>query len=532
MTAIYLDQPMTELVQIIAETCEHLTELDEYQATNKLEQGVLTLLKSELPFEQLCQSAQVADYLLPLLRYSNDILILNLVPPRNLVWHPIDIYPDWAVILNYNIKYGGNFLSIVTRDLVVIDCDQTNLVDIKQRIEEKYPSDCFYVHQTSRKSYHLILLSRTLPYFSKESIQMKYDLECDPQYSQFSLYRGNSIRLISKIDSDSYDYPLVGCYGSMSIDDRAWRLYQLVLGEVAQYGQYHIGSFENDEKFKRMLSDRWNACQTRLKSMFYLTQIKGTIPRCFDANGLSWPWETSAFTIPEPTVPTKSNSNGNSQSSSMKDLKKYLKRKFCYLCQDAQNQELIDLSIRSMQFPWPESHPVAPGEIYSNSEYSVGVDLTQNYYFQVFRRFFYVDLDDKSRLKIVYEFARYHPTYLFWVLPTNKGYHGFLMSQYLDHGDPQSSELLSRLGCDNLFRYNCRRKGYSLRLNRKTESEKIPTWRDIQIIGQGIALPPLVKLFQLHLSLLAKYSTYPLILAPKSNASEILNAQVTGEENS
>lgn len=374
----------------------------EYNTGNEiLEDICLKMVETGEPFEKLLKSRQLCNLIFRSLKFSDDILVRNLVMPRYLIWAPVSIGPRYLLIINHRPKSDNYILSFMTRELLVIDADGTPLERLAQIAIEKYPNDRFYIHKTNsdKDNYHIICVSRPILHNSQEAIEMRYYFNCDAAYSQISLYRGYAVRLISKKPGQEFTYPYIMTIGHGQVDQTMDNLYQQILQLVQEFGNYHVNSFKENLNFRLKLYNMWKQCQNNYNHSFYFKQLKGVAPAELmqaqtqeQNNDVEFQIFSSQYGHPQTTI----------------DIVKYLQRKFCYSCRDDKSFELVDASIRSIQFPWPE---VNNNTLLSNSEYTIAVDITLNYYFQVFKRFFYVDIDDKGRLRIIYEFARLNPGY-------------------------------------------------------------------------------------------------------------------------
>jgi hypothetical protein len=159
----------------------------------------------------------------------------------------------------------------------------------------------------------------------------------------------------------------------------------------------------------------------------------------------------------------------------------------------------------------------------STEDYAVGVHVQESCYFISYRDLFFVDIDHKSRLQIIFQYVRYHPEATFRIVKTNKGYHAFLTSYPIPY--EECMPLSQRLCADHCHLLSVRHRGYSVRVNKKFQRE-LP-YREVSKAGTAPECPRLYNLYLKHLSLYKKNSEWlcPLYLKQTNIALDILEKE-------
>ena len=476
---------------------------------NQLSNGVISYLinNSTLTEDQINKFSQLKgkELIKKLLSYSTNPLFKNLTKTININRAPIVITPQYQIYLNFNKKYMNYFLSIIFRDLFVIDIDNKSLEEIEQSIRDICPAELFAIHETSNGKYHLIMLSNPIVHNELIAMKLRFSLGCDIDYAYITQQYGSSVRLISKTTGERYRYKHIKNVGNGNINQHCNDLYQVLLEQIDKYGCYSVEDFSNNSQFRLMLYDEWLTTIKKFSNNIGLVQIFESYPAFLvgENNNVIYRNVHNNYLIP--------NDDRNYEISL------FLNRKFQRECESDYYFDLMDEAIRSSSFYWI---------IKSNSQYAIGVDNPVNFHFIVFKQFLMVDYDHQSRIKILYEFCRLNPKYKFRVCQTRKGWHAFLTSHKMPYNDSESINLLKRLGCDPLYIQSVAKKGYSVRLNRKTDNEKIHT--DFKIVGTGVEIDQLVKYYELIQTLIKRYHNTSLINLAHINACQIFKEYYRG----
>jgi hypothetical protein len=438
-----------------------------------------------------------------LMKYSTDPIIKNLTIQRYLNYAPVTDHPDHYLTLNYNAKYDAHFLTLRFRDLLIVDLDDSNPEKIADQIHKHFPGELFALHQTGHNNFHLVLLSKTINHFELEAIRMRLQLGCDTDYGHISLYYGSTVRIVSKEADRPFDYQFVRWIGSGRANRRAQGLYRTLLEHIQAFGGHSIYSFRNDAHFRRTLYDLWRAT---------IREKNGTL-------GLVQTFESAPCFLVENGGDVEYRPVSNDYLFPKRDILRFLKNKHSPYCHQDYTEELMDEAVRSSSFYWM---------LESGDDYAIGTDIPSNFWFIVYRNLLVVDYDHPSRIKILHEYCRLHPGSKFRVLPTPKGWHCFLTSHLMGFGEPRSRQLLERLSSDPLYIRCAVKKGYSVRLNKKTPEERCPTFHDSFTVGSGRELPRQLLLFRLFLAMANRCRGERPAGANQKNAFAILEERAKG----
>ena len=367
-------------------------------------------------------------------------------------------------------KWGGYILCCVVWDLMIIDIDSKDIDTIHQNIDRYYPNDLFYISETTR-GYHLYLMNRKMNHASTKSIWMRMRLNCDPAHATNSLYTGASIRITRKLtDTTEYASTPSHHYGNISatVDPDCLRLYQIIQNYIKTKG--------------------WNSYPDSVP----LELLEGKEAEEGDGFDVQHIVTTAPLKIVNkeilPTAPFKE------RSEYFDELIKTTWSKFIkWRVLRPENLALILLA----------SHEsICNNNLYriyeSTHDYCIGVHLQESCVFISYRNLLVVDYDHPSRLQILYSYVRYHPDATFRVYKTNKGYHAFLTSYRIDHHSIQTIDLLQRLGTDPMHLISAYHRGYSVRLNLKSKTDK--GYQYLRKIGNAPENQELLTLVDLHIS--------------------------------
>ena len=405
-----------------------------------------------------------------LMSRSKHAQIRNFFRPAGEIYAPIMYTADYFIKLVQKNGWGGHIVTLTTWDLMIIDIDLNFLLDdIVEHLDYHYPDDKFHIHRTN-KGWHIYLLSRPVRHSTKEAINMRITCGCDPAHGTNSLYTGNSIRLTLKTD-DKLDKASVytGMCGKGEYNVRLKKVYDDIVRNIDKFSGYTTQTLMMDASFLAGLSQAFNDIPEDMGKL----QILATSPAriltdgTFDIN--------PSFITRNPVI----NMLYSKFLSSRKIKMEY--------------KGLLEFKIREV---------IGYNNFYrifeSTPDYAFGVHTQDSLYFIVYRNLFMIDYDHKNRLKIVAEFCRYHPEYLFRCVKTPAGYHLFLTSHRIEYDHPNALELLTRLGSDNFHAITVKYRGYSVRVNQKHRYEK-PYKESIVTYGKGTEDPELYALYKIHL---------------------------------
>ena len=366
----------------------------------------------------------------------------NTVRPPGEIYAPVYYNRDYMIKLVEKNGWGGYILALVVWDLLVIDIDVEETPDVEEdhlsyiqsNIEQYYPNDLFYINRTAR-GYHVYLVSRTVSHASKAAIYMRIKLNSDPAHGTNSLYTGSSLRLTSKGKGDNN--PLVSEYltsiGNGQPDPKAVELYETVQGYIRRWSRYGV-----DVALQLLpeLQQMWDS----IPYNFGKHHIIASAPLLLDRG-------STVLTIKTPLY------GDQIWSAFMKSRKIRL-----------QHQDILLLQAH---------HQICMNNLYrifeATEDYAIGVHVQESCYFISYRDLFFVDIDHRDRLKIVYQYVRYHPEATFRIVKTKKGYHAFLTSYPIPF--EQCMPLSMRLCADHCHLLSVRLRGYSVRVNQKYKDD-------------------------------------------------------------
>jgi hypothetical protein len=409
--------------------------------------------------------------------------IRNTQRPPGEIYAPVLYNKDYIIKLVSKPKWGGYILALTVWDLVIIDIDsdagddEDPLIYIRKNIEKFYPDELFYINRTNR-GYHVYLVSKTLKYSSRAAIYMRIRLNGDPAHGANSLYNGHSVRL-SRKSTDKTEIPSQFCEscGKGSLDPQAYRLYNEIQGYISKFG-CHEPDIVSNKSLMHELYEMW--CNTmQYNNDFGLVHIKSVSPMFLvkTTNGIET--ETAqVFNI------------YNTQLGTIikKIWDKFLKHRVI------KDNTLVALQLCSQ-------HNVCLSNLYrileASDDYAIGVHIQDSCHFIAYKDLLLVDYDHKNRLKILKTYVRFHPEATFRVVSTTKGHHAFLTSYPVHYS--RGTQLLRRLCSDPCHLLGAFHRGYSVRINRKHQSET--PYKEVCKIGIAQEDPRLLMLYLKHLDL-------------------------------
>ncbi len=406
----------------------------------------------------------------------------NTVRPPGENYAPVFYNEDYMIKLVHKPNWGGHILTLVVWDLVIIDIDveeipgiyEDHLSYIQKSIEKHYPNDLFYINKTSR-GYHVYLMSRMLKYSSKAAIYMRLKLNSDPAHATNSLYSGSSVRLTSKLKGDNN--PIISEFlckvGTGALNLKAEQLYNDIQSYIKKYSKYGVENIISNKELMEELYSKWS----NIPEDFGKTHISISSPLTLnnEDSKIILHWNFSPFKI----------------KFSEKVWNSFLKYRV--------------IKINRLNTLLMHSHyQICMNNLYrilhSTEDYAIGIHVQESCYFISYRDLFYVDIDHKNRLKIIFQYVRYHPEATFRIVKTNKGYHAFLTSYPIPYD--QCMDLSLRLCADHCHLLSVRHRGYSVRINQKIITEN--PYKEILKVGRALECPRLYALYLKHLELYEK----------------------------
>lgn len=430
--------------------------------------------------QQILLSKQPSEYknhIKNVIRRSNYPQIRNSLRPSGEIYATILFTPDYVIKLIDKPNWGGKVLTITTWELLVIDIDLN--FDVKYIIDmiDKSPHrlETFRIRKTS-KGYHLYLMSRAILHSSKEAIKIRQDLGCDPAYGANSLYTGCSIRLNRKIDdklSKASEY-ITDITFSLEkyIDPHLQSIYNKIDQYVDEFSKYDVHSF-NDPLVLKHLSDMNNINN----NLFGYQQILVSSPASIKNVLIEYKFVIhNDFIIKHNIIDRK--------------WEQFLKHKVIH----GKYLPAYFIKIHT-SIGYCNLYRI----LEMTEDYAIGVHTQESLHFIVYRDLLMVDYDDPSKLRIIYNYCRYHRTAKFRCVKTPKGYHVFLTSSRVNHQSTEALNLLMRLCSDPCHLLGVPYRGYSVRVNQKHRNE-VP-YIEMATIGYGQEDPELVSLYQKHLDL-------------------------------
>jgi len=432
------------------------------------------------------------NQIIALMNHSRDPLIRCLVRPMGELYAPIYWDSDLTVKLTYKKSWGGYHVFITLFNLAIFDLDmplppkesqyQGHLAFLtKILMASGLNRELFYVHATPR-GYHLYLVSKTLDYCVRETFEMGQKLSCDPAHLRNTLYYGFSVRATLKKD-DWFVSKKIGQVGQGSPDSRALNLYQKLTRMAGLFSNHGCDNIL-DNGYLLLLQAR--ALMTN--GYFGALHMMKVCPLWLEKSEDKDDAGTNATRV---KVINLTNNYCDDDNLLWKRVCKY---RYFNETKFLETIKVASQKIRNM---------IQYHILKSNNHYAIGYDLGHSLIFISYRSLLCIDYDDKSRLKIVYEFARLHPEYLFKVVKTNNGYHVFLISHLINHDNHDAPKLLMRLCSDPIHILNAYNRGFSIRINQKVE-EKQP-YQEVATIGRGLIDSKALKLYKLHFQLYEKY---------------------------
>ena len=409
--------------------------------------------------------------------------IRNAIRPPGEIYAPVYYTDDYMIKLVQKSGWGGYILALVVWDLVIIDIDveeipgveEDHLGYIQKNVELHYPKDLFYINKTAR-GYHVYLVSRTLSHASKGAIFMRIKLNSDPAHGTNSLYTGSSIRLTSK--NKGNNNPCISEFltecGAGKADPKALSLYNTIQDYIKRFSRYGVDSIVEDQELMSCLYDMWMS-KNRDFGLTHV-QVAGPLTLIKDNDEIFLQPKQFSYILPI-----------------FKDVINPLWSSFLKYRVIRENK-LDILLLQSL-------HQIGMNNLYrileATEDYAVGVHVQESCYFISYRDLFYIDIDHKNRLQIIYQYVRYHPEATFRIVKTKKGYHAFLTSYPIPYTECMPLSL--RLCADPCHLIGVYHRGYSVRVNQKKIKEE--PYRELYKVGKAPECPRLYSLYCKHLEL-------------------------------
>lgn len=411
--------------------------------------------------------------------------IRSLIRPCGELYAPVYYDRDSTIKLVWKPKWGGYIVCATFFQLAIFDIDidtsnhnqstnaGTQLCDFINA-DPALNNDLFYIHQTPR-GFHLYLMSRLLNYCDPEVLDMGMKVHSDPAHIRNSMYTGYSVRCTRK-PGDTFVSRFIGTAGTGVIDPEAERQYQLCQSFITKFSQDDSQSILSNSALRELFLESLNA--NGYFGNWHMTQL------------------APLLIVGSDQITHKTQIwNGLTDMGTDRQFYEDRWRKICKT-HFYRERELLECAKvygakikRFIQYKITES----------TNDYALGFDLGQSLYFISFRDLLAIDYDEQSKLKIVYEFCRYHPEYLFKIVKTNRGFHCFLLSHEMHHQSPEAIKMMLRLRSDPFHILGAINRGYSIRLNHKHNETQ--AYEEIATCGHGRCIPHLQNLYQYHLQL-------------------------------
>lgn len=403
-----------------------------------------------------------------LTRRSTDPIIRNLSRPIGERYIPV--YYDSDCFLKINIKRYGLLPTLTIWDLLVLDIDNIDYDTIKDRIESQYKEELFYVHKTPR-GYHLYLVSRLIKYCSKEAINYRINLGCDPSYGIFSLYNGSSIRLAKKKGDIERPSIKIGSLGSGKPDVKAVNIYEKCINFIEMFENEDSGNFSQNGMKK--LWDLWEKTINN-NDNFGLVHIAATAPM------LLW------------------NKDGKIEINYLIDSSPEIQEGWKNFQKDLRiTSDNLETLIKAAKCIKQYNNLYRIYE--ATDDYAIGTHIQESLDFISYRDLLIIDYDNNDDIEYVYKYNKNHPEFVFRVVKTHRGYHVFCTSHSFEHNSTEAINIQLELNSDHCYILSCFHRGYSVRTNRKHENER--EYQEISILGIAPEDPRLLNLYQMHLTL-------------------------------
>jgi hypothetical protein len=146
----------------------------------------------------------------------------------------------------------------------------------------------------------------------------------------------------------------------------------------------------------------------------------------------------------------------------------------------------------------PKDHPVK-----ITTDYEVGWQETElckdgRMEYLKFYDFMMLDFDGILREELSRRLSQY-PEMIFRIYQTHQGFHVFVMSRRFHHGDWESYQLMTTLGCDRFYILFSFKYGYKIRLSPKKDREEKFLAKYLETVGDARqADPKCVELMHIH----------------------------------
>lgn len=146
-------------------------------------------------------------------------------------------------------------------------------------------------------------------------------------------------------------------------------------------------------------------------------------------------------------------------------------------------------------------YPIECSTIYEYGYQTTKSCKNDELYYIKFYDLLMIDHDDKNGINIIEHFCKNHPTFLFKMYETYKGFHFVLTSHTIPNYHKSSIELMLALKCDPWYIIYSHRYGYKYRLNSKirTDCEFEPfVAKYIKTIGSGTEHPKCMDMLKIY----------------------------------
>ena len=411
---------------------------------------------------------------------------------------PVYYDPDCTLKLVWKPDWGGFAMCATFMQLAIFDLDDPAL-DFASICDLVNTSTCrnhlFYVHRTPR-GYHLYLMSHCLDYHNPETVDIGMTIKANPTHLDNSARLGFSIRCSRKnsdrLGSDYFVSQFIGSAGQGTINPLALELYNLAL--------CFIDLFELDNA-QSLLNNR---------------SLNNLVRLSVESNGYFGNWQMRQFA--PLIVIESSNNNGKVEViDNLPGIITHLRRqtwtaRVPYRDNDFwQHAEIYGAKIkRSIQCKILDS----------GDDYARGFDIINCSHYISFRDLLIVTYNDQAKLKILYEYCRYHPNVLFKIIKNDITIHCLLLSEALHHQSQTAINMLQRLRSDSLKSMEAYNLGYMIQL----ETEQLQTFIEIGSCGRGLHVP---RLHQLYMLLMKSGEFSCNNIDPRGDASRLTNIRQT-----
>jgi len=325
-------------------------------------------------------------------------------------------------------------------DMLVIDFDDDDDDDEQKKKEKKKktfddietilrPFDvfCWVIAQTT-KGFHAYLVSRALPFYEQEAMQMQ--LLGDETYAKYCFKYGYKVRVSKKYD----DEELVKGMRFYGDETKKCARYMNFVTKIRRAKEFYSKQQEGelvdepktigDEKFFKSFIDMCN------RNAYY--HEYGRVVR------------------------------------------QYIQKKY-----SAQHELLVPFTIQSMRKP--------QRLVYDADDYYIALDIMTHTYYMCFRTLLMVDIDQKELPELPTNNGE-----LWEVHETRRGYHVFALHKPYTYGSKEAMDLMLQMNCDVHYANYSALRGWSVRLNRKKGDGEMLPFKFHSYVGCGDHEPQLL----------------------------------------